>query len=87
MRGTSIGCSFLPPTGILPRNPGMCPDWEANGDLSVRRPALNPWGHTSQGQSQCYYFKKMENGHSFSCPEISIMPDIFRDPGYQVLFE
>ena len=27
-----------PPTGDLARNPGMFPNWESTGDLSVLRP-------------------------------------------------
>ena len=36
-------------TGDLAYNPGMCPDWELAGDPLVRRAALNPVSHTSQG--------------------------------------
>ena len=45
-----------PLTGDLARNPGMRPDWGSNCDLSVRRPALNPLGHTGQGCSRNLFF-------------------------------
>ena len=41
-----VAC-HAPPTGDLACNPGMCPDWESNH--SVRRLALSPLSHTSQG--------------------------------------
>ena len=41
--------SRIPLAGDLAHNPGMCPDWASNQRLSVRRLALNPLSHTSQG--------------------------------------
>ena len=41
--------SCAPPTGDLVCNPGVCPDRESNRDVLVRRPALSPLGHASQG--------------------------------------
>ena len=38
-----------PATGDLAHNPGMCPDWESNCNPLIRRPALSPLSHTSQG--------------------------------------
>ena len=36
--------------GDLAQNPGMCSGWESNRELSVRRLALSPLSHTSQGR-------------------------------------
>ena len=41
--------SHMPPTSDPARNPGMCPDWESNRDLTVHWPALSSLRHTSQG--------------------------------------
>ena len=49
-RETSMcGCLSSAPTGDLACNPGMCPNWNPTGNPLVRRPALNPLSHTSQG--------------------------------------
>ena len=41
--------SPVPCTGDLAHNPGMCPDWESNWQLSGLQPTLNPVSYTSQG--------------------------------------
>ena len=44
----------------LSLQPGMCPDWELNWQLfgpQVRRLALNPLSHASQGISFLFYIK------------------------------
>ena len=62
-----VVASYVPPTGDLAHNPGMCPDWESTGDPLVHRPVLNPLSHTSQvpfinwivclpGMESCEYF-------------------------------
>ena len=43
-----------PPTGNLACNPGMCPDWESNHDLSVCGTTPNPLSHTSQGGTKYF---------------------------------
>ena len=47
-----VVASHAPPTGDLAHNPGVCPDWESNGDPLVCRLALNPLSHTSQGKNK-----------------------------------
>ena len=45
-----VVASHVPPTGVLACNPGMCPDWvNRTRDPLVRRTALNPLSHNSQG--------------------------------------
>ena len=45
-----VVATWVPPTGDLACNPGMCPDWESICNPLVHRPSLNPLSHTSQGQ-------------------------------------
>ena len=44
------------PTGNLALNPGTCPTGNQSSDPSVRRPALNPLSHTSQGLTKSYRY-------------------------------
>ena len=44
-----VVASRVPPTGDLASNPGMCPAQELNQDPLVRRLALSPLSHSSQG--------------------------------------
>ena len=46
-----VVASHAPLAGDLARNPGVCPDWEWNGDPLVRRPTLNPLSHSSHGST------------------------------------
>ena len=57
-----VVASCMSPTGNLACHPGMCPDWELNGNPLVHRLVLNPLSPTSQGRDyliqhfiQCYY--------------------------------
>ena len=59
MRSCLQGLSEVLSTGDLARNPGMRPDWESTGHPLVRRPALNPLSHTSQGsQAEANTYKR-----------------------------
>ena len=51
--------AHTPPSGDLACNPGLCPDWNPNGDPLVLRPALNPLSNSSQGYN--YNFKLQGN--------------------------
>ena len=48
-----VVASHMAPTGDLPCNPGMYPDWKSNWQPFGSKPALNPLSYTSQG---CFYF-------------------------------
>ena len=39
--------SCIPPTGDLACNPGMCPDWNQTGNLSVHSLVLSLLSHTT----------------------------------------
>ena len=66
-----VVASCMPPTQDLARNPGMCPDWESNGDPLIHRPALNLLSHSSQG---CYtlFLSKLSLSNYFSHMSITM---------------
>ena len=59
--------------GNLAGNPGMCPDQESNQRTLVRRLALNPVSHASQGCFSFFYslfitHQGSGTGHYSCCP-------------------
>ena len=58
-RDTLIRCLLHAPSQRPGRNPGMCPESQTS-DLLVKRPALNPLSHTSQGKD--FYFFLFREG-------------------------
>ena len=52
-----VVASPVPPTGDLACNPGMCPDWESNGEPLVLRLVPNPLSQTSQDQVFFFFLR------------------------------